>query len=367
MTPLVINRNSAESSSKQIARKIGKMILQGDLAAKSRLPNHARLASMLGVSGNTVQNAMDELVSRGLVSRKRGLGTFVAAVPKAAKGKLGLVFWHQPDTEADHEWGRPSPEWGYFRAALEQSIRLRLQLVVDSWEHLERENGNHDLVQQFATDTAYEAILFFNTRFRDLPGIEELAKRRSGVALINAVAGTQGASCINVDYRPAAQEAAKELKQLGHSRVILLGGAEEQFLVSKSMTVAFGQAVSDVGLEAVLVSSAEELSGCLAEPGRPTAIWLAGSTQALRRQYPKVLKKKGLQVPEQLSLIGLAEDRLEAPADSGNAIARIDEPPELLVRVGIQAMIAADGAPVRLSLPAEFVAGDSLAQAPPTD
>jgi len=46
----------------------------------SRLPGEIQLASELGVSRATIRRAMDLLVTRGLVHRQQGVGTFVASL-----------------------------------------------------------------------------------------------------------------------------------------------------------------------------------------------------------------------------------------------------------------------------------------------
>ncbi|WP_296325379.1 GntR family transcriptional regulator [Reyranella sp.] len=62
----------------QIARWLEHLIVSGSLRAGDRLPAEVTLVERLGVSRVTVRLAMDELVSRGLVSRAHGKGSFVS-------------------------------------------------------------------------------------------------------------------------------------------------------------------------------------------------------------------------------------------------------------------------------------------------
>ena len=61
----------------QIAQKVEKAILDGQLAAGSRLENEVALADRLGLSRPTVRRAIQDLVDKGLLVRRRGIGTQV--------------------------------------------------------------------------------------------------------------------------------------------------------------------------------------------------------------------------------------------------------------------------------------------------
>lgn len=74
-----LERDAPEPLQAQIVRWIEAMIVSGRLAPRSRLPAEAMLMERLGVSRVTVRLAFDELVTRGLVSRSHGRGSFVAA------------------------------------------------------------------------------------------------------------------------------------------------------------------------------------------------------------------------------------------------------------------------------------------------
>ncbi|GAF86055.1 unnamed protein product, partial [marine sediment metagenome] len=71
-------------------------ILEEEIAAKqlapgTRLPSERELCELYGVSVTPVRRALQDLVDRGLVRRRRGSGTFVADAP-AAGGPVTIVF-----------------------------------------------------------------------------------------------------------------------------------------------------------------------------------------------------------------------------------------------------------------------------------
>lgn len=61
----------------QIAQRIEKAILEGDLPAGSRLENEVSLGERLGLSRPTIRRAIQDLVDKGLLVRRRGIGTQV--------------------------------------------------------------------------------------------------------------------------------------------------------------------------------------------------------------------------------------------------------------------------------------------------
>lgn len=62
----------------QVTAQLEAAIDAGELAPGDRLPNEIELAGSLGLSRPTMRRAMEELVGKGLLVRKRGYGTQVA-------------------------------------------------------------------------------------------------------------------------------------------------------------------------------------------------------------------------------------------------------------------------------------------------
>lgn len=61
----------------QVARELERAISTGQLGPGSKLPNEISLADRLGLSRPTMRRAIQELVDKGLLVRKRGVGTQV--------------------------------------------------------------------------------------------------------------------------------------------------------------------------------------------------------------------------------------------------------------------------------------------------
>ena len=74
---IVLDRSSPVPLYFQVAQQLERSIVEGDLPSGARLENEVALAERLGVSRPTMRNAIQYLAERGLVARRRGVGTVV--------------------------------------------------------------------------------------------------------------------------------------------------------------------------------------------------------------------------------------------------------------------------------------------------
>lgn len=77
MPPLVVDRSSPVPLYFQVASQLERLIESGELPPGTRLENEIALADALGVSRPTMRSAIAYLVDRGLLRRRRGIGTEV--------------------------------------------------------------------------------------------------------------------------------------------------------------------------------------------------------------------------------------------------------------------------------------------------
>jgi GntR family transcriptional regulator len=76
----------------QVASRIEQAIVSGDLPAGSRLENEIALVDRLNLSRPTVRRALQELVNKGLLVRRRGVGTQVVQRPVTRKVELTSLY-----------------------------------------------------------------------------------------------------------------------------------------------------------------------------------------------------------------------------------------------------------------------------------
>jgi GntR family transcriptional regulator len=74
---LVVDRNSPVPLYYQVAQHLESAISSGELPTGTLLQNEVDLAASLGLSRPTMRRAMQHLVDKGLVTRRRGIGTRV--------------------------------------------------------------------------------------------------------------------------------------------------------------------------------------------------------------------------------------------------------------------------------------------------
>ena len=74
---IAVDRASPVPLYYQVAQELEQAIVSGELPAGSRLENEIALAEAIGLSRPTVRRAIEYLVDRGLLVRKRGVGTQV--------------------------------------------------------------------------------------------------------------------------------------------------------------------------------------------------------------------------------------------------------------------------------------------------
>ena len=77
---------------REIFERLQKALRDGRYPLGVPLPSEEALVRAYGVSRITVVRAMDELVKKGLVYRKRGAGTFATRTACSESGRLGLVL-----------------------------------------------------------------------------------------------------------------------------------------------------------------------------------------------------------------------------------------------------------------------------------
>lgn len=89
---LDIDRSSPVPLYFQIASRIEKAIVDGQLPPGARLENEIALADRLNMSRPTVRRALQEIVSKGLLVRRRGIGTQVVQGPVTRKVELTSLY-----------------------------------------------------------------------------------------------------------------------------------------------------------------------------------------------------------------------------------------------------------------------------------
>lgn len=115
----------------ELADGLAARIHAGELTAGTKLPSEPRLAENLGVSRNTVREAIGILREQGLVATRQGLGTVVLDPDSAAEwpvevGIERLMSTTELITRAGHKPGTRSTETAVVRGEKEALAHLQL-------------------------------------------------------------------------------------------------------------------------------------------------------------------------------------------------------------------------------------------------
>lgn len=200
------------SVQRQISEQLRQEIIQGRLAAGTKLPTAVELAVSWGVSTCTVHNAMADLVKAGLLKRQRGMGTFVAERKKkltCAAIYYGTDFWN-------------GTELGFYRnlyTALQtefQKLGVKTRLMVDS-RTLDTELPVYPpLAEAIQTDEVQALVYALGSR-SITPAL-----RRLPIPLAFATSGLTIPNNVSFDMKQFMDSSMDRLKQAGCRSVGLI-------------------------------------------------------------------------------------------------------------------------------------------------
>lgn len=90
-----IERNSPIPLYYQVAQTLRADILNGNIGPNAEIPSERELQIIHNVSRHTVRQALDLLVSEGLVRREQGIGSFVLPEGVTVRSRIDTFFEHK--------------------------------------------------------------------------------------------------------------------------------------------------------------------------------------------------------------------------------------------------------------------------------
>ena len=84
---LDLKRDDPRAIYRRIVDEVQRQVAVGVLKAGDALPPSRQLAAELKLNANTIQHAYRTLVQEGTIEMRKGLGAFVAAVPRTSRQK----------------------------------------------------------------------------------------------------------------------------------------------------------------------------------------------------------------------------------------------------------------------------------------
>jgi DNA-binding GntR family transcriptional regulator len=89
---ITIDRSSPVPLYFQVSRCLEEAVDRGDLLPGERLPNEIEFAEALAISRPTMRRALDDLVEKGMLTRKQGVGTRVASAQVRRRVALTSLY-----------------------------------------------------------------------------------------------------------------------------------------------------------------------------------------------------------------------------------------------------------------------------------
>ncbi len=271
-----------------------------------RLPNHTALMLDLRASERTVLRALDALHRSGHIIRRSGAGTFVAPPPPAAEQAAGIV-------DSSTLVAIMQPDNSFFSRCIEvlyhqtdtAGLTLLCRLVDGDTQALS--------VPPLGADGPLGFIVFRHDLAPLARRIQEAGHR---VVLIGSPPNDvlPGVPCIHGDHEQGAYLATHHLIALGHRRLAFALITETHRHSSRwrghqqaiQEANGGGAGLSNTTLSRETVEAWEQsptrAAAYFQAPNAPTGLVIWNDHEAIR--LATVLSRAGVQVPEQVSLVG---------------------------------------------------------------
>ncbi|HAU36319.1 MAG TPA: hypothetical protein DCX07_01200 [Phycisphaerales bacterium] len=365
-------KESTPSTYAVLAEQLRRSIHEGDYRPGQLFGSEHELARRQGISRVTVRRASELLVDEGLLERRPGKGLYIRA--PHAQTKLVHVI------TANLHWYPPRKMvQGIQEIATGMNIQLGLYDACSDMENMARDMA---LLRQLPSGRGGGAIV------TALPGSSfnqvlcELAMKRFPLVLVAQRLHEIEASSVISDNHNGGYQAGQALLELGHRRIGFIGDLASSSSV-RDRLAGLRDAIADAvlpydrSLEIDLQVEKDPIgdwSKCAAEgahaltnrPTPPTAILCSCDGVAI--SACRVLRQKGLRVPEDVSVIGYGNDPLTESVVP--ALTSVSEPYEQMGRLAMEVlsrrMDDCYSAVEHHVLPVELVQRDSVAP-PPAD
>lgn len=149
--------------SSQVFEQLRELIYKGTFKPEQQIPPERDLAASMEVSRTSVRNAIDKLVTLGLLNQIQGLGTFVSA-PETRKGNpLSVEMTTDEATFADLLEVRMGLECNAAKLAATRATKQDLAAMRDSLEEMAENLATTRAISTTA-DTAFHMAVAFSSK-----------------------------------------------------------------------------------------------------------------------------------------------------------------------------------------------------------
>jgi len=297
----------------------------------SRLPSEQGLATQYGISVGTVRRAMAELVSRGLLVKKQGQGTFIVHRRRAQSLTLGLIL-----TDIRNPFFSELA-----RGIQEESSRLGYGVMYyNTDDGLGREAEAVDMLIARGVD----GVILVPLLEPGEPGIlQRLRDERTPFLYLDRRRAAPRADFVGTDSAAGVRAAMTYLRSLGHRRIACIS-AQPHTVNLSDRAAAYTALMEQGGSRGELAVRVSRLRGdeggyeaarsllSLGHP--PTAIVAANDTIAIGAM--RAAGDLGVRIPQDLSIVGFDDIRLSARLPV--PLTTVQQPIEEMSRVAVRTL-----------------------------
>lgn len=288
----------------QIRHEVLAKIRRGELQPGDRLASEREICEEYGVSVTTARRALLELVNEGVITRRAGVGSVVAAKSRPAR----LAFLNI--ASLGDSWRETSAPLGELVGAIAETTWKRNATF--STITVEEESEALLYVRRLVSDRDADGILIRTANDVDVEMIDLLTSGDLPYVVIKRRLPSRDMNCVIGDDVLGANIATSHLLGLGHRTIGFICG-KRQLLFARERYAGYQQALQSAGvaLNESLVRFVPEFStadgyeaatALLSRADRPTAIFAASDT--LTYGVYRAAGELGLSVPSDLSVVG---------------------------------------------------------------
>ena len=298
----------------QLADWIAERIHSGEFAPGKRLPSNRKLAGQWNLSAITITAAMDELVRRRLIVRRRGSGTFVTSDPLALNHRFRIGFFVAYNTASTYLIQMLNSLW-----TLSREFRCDLLPIYRAPEEIE----------EAAAEYALDGALIFNCNEIPAGLVKRLRSKGTPALLLSSVQQESSEFSIGYSNERIIADAVDYLAGLGHRNIGFLVGHSHSLPYQErynSFMAAMWKRQLPVNLAWINVAALQQsaIDAYFSQTERPTAVIVGDRLLA-----PKVcrsIRECGIRVPQDLSIFCIDEPDHPEQLKPELSMFRIDVP-----------------------------------------
>lgn len=351
----MLDRHSPVPLHHQLSGLLARLITSGYYQPGEAIPPERQLCERYGVSITTVRKAVLDLAAQGLVERAVGRGTFVRR-PTPRQARIGLV------TTDDLVLSEPAI-MPVVTAIQESAGRCGASL---RYFHQETLGPLAEYLREVIRRDDVEGIVLFTHQRLHYADLAEVIASGYPYMVFNRYLDDHTINCIVMNDAAATEQAVAYLYDLGHRQIAHLPGLLHT-TVGRDRTNAYCDAMHQRGLAPWVLAAGWTIEEGMAVTETllsarklPTAILASSDHTAIGAMH--VLRRAGLRVPDDISVLGFANLPGSELVDPPLTTMGYDrEQMGQLTITALLSLVQGGPAPGKIVVPAQFVVRQSCA------